>query len=81
MSVEEIKEDVAGPVVSEARRAEWFQKFLADFGSRPSPLDEEELARRRQTLAELDAFRAEMLRKYGVQPDSTPLIRATRDHE
>ena len=82
MSVEETKKDVASLViVSEAKYPEWFQKFLAESANRPSPLGEEELARRQQTLAGLDAFRAEMLRKYGVQTDSTPMIRAMRDHE
>ena len=41
--------------------------------------DEQELARRRKLLQEIDELRAEITRHGGVHPDSTPLIRETRD--
>lgn len=42
-------------------------------------LTETQMESRRQILAELDAFREGLGRKYGIMPDSTPGIRAERD--
>ncbi len=44
-------------------------------------LTETQMESRRQILAELDAFREQLGRKYGIMPDSTPGIRAERDGE
>jgi antitoxin (DNA-binding transcriptional repressor) of toxin-antitoxin stability system len=43
--------------------------------------DGTELARRRQLGREIDGLRAKIRRRTGVQPDSTPMIRAMRDNE
>jgi plasmid stability protein len=44
-------------------------------------LAEERARVREQALTEIDAHLAEMERRYGVLPDSTPGIRAERDGE
>ena len=42
--------------------------------------DEKELARRHEVVASVRAFQAKMAQKYGVQPDSSEIIREARDH-
>jgi hypothetical protein len=45
----------------------------------PPATDEDELRRRAEVVAAIDAHRAELLQKYGVMPDSTDLIREDRE--
>ena len=40
----------------------------------------EKWEQRRKAVASVRAFQEKMRQKYGVQPDSTPLIREMRDH-
>lgn len=48
--------------------------------SLPSPdLSAEELVRRKEVVREIREFRNRMKDKYGVMPDSTPLIREDRE--
>jgi hypothetical protein len=71
MSVEELESNVARLSAEElARFSRWFEEFR----------DEEERARRRKAVEDVDAFRVKMSRKYGVQPSSVDLIREVRDN-
>lgn len=55
------------------------EQFLDDLGL-PSPdLSAEELARRKEVVQGIREFRSQMKEKYGVMPDSTPLIREDRE--
>jgi hypothetical protein len=70
MSVEDLENNVAGLAAEElARFTEWFKKFT----------DEEEWEKRRRAVESVEAFRAEMFKKYGVQPSSVDIIREARE--
>jgi len=54
------------------------EQLLENVADPPAP-DADELRRRGEVVAAIDAHRAEMLQKYGVMPDSTELIREDRE--
>ena len=76
MSVKEIESKEGRPSTRDFSR--WFEQFLAETKDAGDMPDEQELARRRQLLQEIDELRAEITRHSGVHPDSTPTIREIR---
>ena len=76
MSVKEIESKEGRPSTRDFSR--WFEQFLAETKDAGDMPDEQELARRRQLLQEIDELRAEITRHSGVHPDSTPTIREMR---
>ena len=77
MSVKEIESKEVRPSARDFSR--WLEQFLAESKDAGDMPDEQELARRRQLLQEIDELRAEITRHSGVHPDSTPMIREMRD--
>ncbi len=79
-----ISEKIYNSLEQQARKheIESVEKFLEELTSRFENEEatewEAELERRREVGNEIRAFRKKMKDKYGVMPDSTPLIREDR---